>query len=87
MNKKDIALDTKSQAGCDILLLLTENAGVFLTNNRPQALKGMGLDYDTLKAKFPRLVYACSRVTDRRVLTETRRNLIRSAGLTRIFPW
>jgi len=58
MNKKDIALDTKTQAGRDVLMRLTESADVFLTNSRPQALKGMGLGYDVLKEKFPKLIYA-----------------------------
>ena len=33
-------------------------ADVFLTNNRTKALQKMGLDYDSLKDKYPRLVMA-----------------------------
>ena len=30
----------------------------FVTNNRVKSLVKMGLDYDTLHAKFPRLIHA-----------------------------
>lgn len=33
-------------------------ADVFLSNNRPQALKKMGLDYDSLESRYPGLIYA-----------------------------
>jgi cinnamoyl-CoA:phenyllactate CoA-transferase len=56
-NKRSIALDLKSEAGKAILFKLLEGADVFLTNWRPQALIKNGLDYDSLKTRFPKLVY------------------------------
>jgi len=41
-----------------VLHQLLEKADVFVTNNRADALKSMQLDYETLKEKYPRLVYA-----------------------------
>ena len=36
---------------------LLETADVFVTNNRDKSLKKMGIDYASLKERFPRLVY------------------------------
>ncbi|HEX4019167.1 MAG TPA: CaiB/BaiF CoA-transferase family protein [Frankiaceae bacterium] len=57
-NKRSICLDLKAREGREILLRLLENADVFVTNFRPAALAGLGLDYASLSARFPRLVYA-----------------------------
>ena len=57
-NKKSIALNLKSPAGKDILMRLIEKADVFITNWRNDALVRAGLDYETLKLKFPALVFA-----------------------------
>lgn len=57
-NKRNLALDLKKPEGMKILHKLLETADVFVTNNRLSALRRMGLDYDTLKNKYPRLVYA-----------------------------
>lgn len=56
--KKSIPLNLKSEAGMEVMLKLLEQADVFVTNTRPKALQKLGLDYETLKVKFPRLVYA-----------------------------
>lgn len=56
-NKRGISLNTKSEAGQKVLFQLLETADVFLTNWRPDALKRGGLDYETLKTRFPKLVY------------------------------
>lgn len=56
--KRDIALDLKTPEGQKIFHQLLDKADVFITNNRADALKKMKLDYDTLKEKYPRLVYA-----------------------------
>lgn len=58
-NKRGIALNTKTAAGQKILFELLEKADIFLTNWRPKARDRAGLDYKTLKQKFPHLVYAC----------------------------
>ena len=56
--KQHIALNAKNPQGMEVLLKLLEKADVFVTNTRPGALKRLGLDYETLKTRFPRLVYA-----------------------------
>lgn len=56
--KKAIALDLKTEKGLEILHQLLADADVFLTNNRIKALERQGLDYDTLKQKYPALIYA-----------------------------
>ena len=56
-NKRSIALDLKSPAGLDVLLKLLEGADVLITNLRPGPLRRLGLDYGSIGARFPRLVY------------------------------
>ena len=56
-NKKFISLDLKTKEGVDILLRLIENADIFCSNVRLKALEKLGLDYETLKMRFPRLIY------------------------------
>ncbi|MCQ2558973.1 MAG: CoA transferase, partial [Oscillospiraceae bacterium] len=55
-NKQGLSIDLKSEEGREVFYKLLENADVFLTNNRTEALERMGLDYATLHAKFPKLV-------------------------------
>lgn len=57
-NKRGIALDLRKPEGMEALHKLLATADVFVTNNRADALKSMQLDYDTLKEKYPRLVFA-----------------------------
>ena len=54
--KKFITLNIKTPAGRQVLEELIAGADIFVTNNRPNALKKNGLDYETLKAKYPKLV-------------------------------
>ena len=56
-NKRSIAIDLKSAEGREVMLKLLSEADVFLTNTRPKGLAKLGLDYETLKEKFPRLIY------------------------------
>lgn len=56
-NKRGIILDLRADAGKEVLFKLLEQADVFITNWRPQALVRQGLDYETLRERFPRLVY------------------------------
>ena len=56
--KKMIALNLKSPEGMEVFWKLLAEADVFVTNMRVQALKRLGLDYETLKDKYPRLIYA-----------------------------
>ena len=56
--KKLIALNLKSEEGKEIFWKLLEEADVFVTNTRPDALKRLGIDYDSVKERCPSLVYA-----------------------------
>lgn len=55
--KRHIALDLKAADGKAILCRLLEQADVFVTNTRPAALKRLGISYEDLKDRFPRLIY------------------------------
>ena len=57
-NKRDIAINLKTQEGKDLLDQILAKSQAMVTNFRPQALKRMGLDYETLSKKHPHLVYA-----------------------------
>lgn len=57
-NKKSVVVDMKTPEGKKIMDKLLQTANVFLTNNRTDALAKMGLDYETLSAKYPSLVWA-----------------------------
>lgn len=57
LGKKDIQLNTKTPEGKAILFRLLEKTDVFITNNRLKSLVKAGLDYDSLKDRFPKLVY------------------------------
>lgn len=56
-NKRSLAIDLKSSEGKAILLELVKTADVFLQNYRPGVAKRLGVDYETLSAINPRLVY------------------------------
>ena len=56
--KRSIAVDLKQEDGHAILHQLLETADVFLTNFRPGALRRLGLDAESLKERYPSLVYA-----------------------------
>lgn len=59
--KRSIALNLKDQRGRAALDALIERADVLTTNWRPGAAARLALDYDTLHARFPRLVYCNTR--------------------------
>ena len=56
--KKSITLDLKQQAGLDVLYRMLEDADVFLTSLLPPARRVMGIDAESLRARFPGLIYA-----------------------------
>lgn len=56
-NKRSISLNLKDPRGKEIVLELARQADIFVQNFRPGAIQRMGLDYETLKALNPRLVY------------------------------
>ena len=55
--KKSIRLNIKTGGGQEILHRLLKDADIFLTNTRAKSLKNLGLDYETLKEIYPRLIY------------------------------
>ena len=57
-NKRCISLNMKDAAGKEAFFKLLDQADVLITNWRVQALERAGLDYETLKVKYPKLVYA-----------------------------
>lgn len=58
LNKKFVTLNLKTEKGLEICYKLLEEADVFVTNTRTKSLVKLGLDYDTLKEKFPKLIFA-----------------------------
>lgn len=58
-NKRSLALDFTKPEGREILLRLLENCDVLVENFKTGTLKRYGLDHDSLKERFPALVY-CS---------------------------
>jgi crotonobetainyl-CoA:carnitine CoA-transferase CaiB-like acyl-CoA transferase len=57
--KKSIALNLKEDAARDVFYAMAADADVVLEGFRPGVVKRLGVDYDTLAAKNPRVVY-CS---------------------------
>ena len=58
-NKRSVTLDLKSGRGRDLLLRLIDRADVLLEGFRPGVTTRLGIDYETLARRHPRLVY-CS---------------------------
>jgi crotonobetainyl-CoA:carnitine CoA-transferase CaiB-like acyl-CoA transferase len=56
-NKKSICIDLKNPSGQEVMYQLIAKADVFITNVRPNALEKLGLDFATLQALNPRLIY------------------------------
>jgi crotonobetainyl-CoA:carnitine CoA-transferase CaiB-like acyl-CoA transferase len=57
-NKRSLTLDLKQAAGLAVLRRLLVGADVLVYNVRPNAMARLGLDYDSVAAINPRLVYA-----------------------------
>ena len=56
-NKRSMTLNLKSPEGVSILKKLVSNADVLVENYRPDVKFRLGVDYETLRAVNPRLVY------------------------------
>jgi crotonobetainyl-CoA:carnitine CoA-transferase CaiB-like acyl-CoA transferase len=57
-NKRSLTLNLKDPDGIAILKRLTERADVIVENYRPDVKHRLGIDYETLRAINPRLIYA-----------------------------
>ena len=58
-NKESVTLDFKTQEGRELLDQLIAKSDVLVENFRPGTMSKLGLDYETLAPRAPRLVY-CS---------------------------
>jgi crotonobetainyl-CoA:carnitine CoA-transferase CaiB-like acyl-CoA transferase len=56
--KRSIGLDLKSEGGLEVALRLADQADVLVENFRPGTAARLGLGYEQLSARNPRLVYA-----------------------------
>jgi crotonobetainyl-CoA:carnitine CoA-transferase CaiB-like acyl-CoA transferase len=57
--KRSLAVDLRAQAGRRLVQALAQRADVIVENFRPGVMKRLGLDYDSVAARNPRVVY-CS---------------------------
>jgi formyl-CoA transferase len=58
MNKKSITADVKHPEGKALVHRLIERADVFIENYGPGVIERLGLDYETVRAINPRIIYA-----------------------------
>lgn len=56
--KRSITLDLKMEEGREVLAKLLADADVLLTNLLPRARRKLEIDAETIRAKFPNLIYA-----------------------------
>jgi crotonobetainyl-CoA:carnitine CoA-transferase CaiB-like acyl-CoA transferase len=56
-NKRSITLDLKSPEGIEILKKLAAKSDILVENFRPDVKARLGIDYETLRAINPRLIY------------------------------
>ena len=59
-NKRSLVLDLKQEAGRDALMKIAESVDILIHNNRPQVMDRLGLDYESIKAVNPRIIYCGS---------------------------
>jgi crotonobetainyl-CoA:carnitine CoA-transferase CaiB-like acyl-CoA transferase len=58
-SKKSVQIDLKQATGRDVVLRLADQADVVIDNFRPGVMEAMGLGYETLAARNPRII-ACA---------------------------
>lgn len=56
--KRSVAIDINCPEGREAVERIIGDADVFVTNMRPRALEKLGLDAETLRARYPKLIYA-----------------------------
>jgi formyl-CoA transferase len=59
-NKRSLALDLKSARGKEVFRKLVGTADVVVENLRPGTMKDLGLDYESLRAANPGLIYVAA---------------------------
>ena len=57
-NKRSVTINLKTEAGRELFYALAETADIVVENSRPGVAKRLGIDYETLSKRNPRLVYA-----------------------------
>ena len=56
-NKRSVVLDLKKPRDRERLVAMAKDADVFVYNVRPQSMRKLGLDYESLRRVNPRLIY------------------------------
>src|SRR4029077_21233352 len=57
-NKRSVTIDLRSDRGRELLFRLIEDADVFVENFAPGSIERLGLSYDAIKSRNPRIIYA-----------------------------
>ena len=57
-NKRSIGIDFRLDGGLDLVREMADMADVVVENFKPGTMEKMGLSYETLSARNPRLIYA-----------------------------
>jgi formyl-CoA transferase len=57
-NKRSLVLDLKQPAAREVFYRLAETADIVVENYRPGATKRLGIDYEILRTRNPRIIYA-----------------------------
>ena len=58
LGKKHITLNLKTPEGLEAFDKIMATSDIFLTNTRLAGLQRLGIDYESVKEKYPRLIYA-----------------------------
>lgn len=60
-NKRSVCLDLKDEAHREVFLQLCDQADALVENMRAGVMDGLGLSYEVIAERNPRIVYACVR--------------------------
>ena len=55
---KSVPISPRDPKGLELMEKMVANSDVFISNYRPNVLAKIGMDYETLSAKYPRLIHA-----------------------------
>ena len=56
-SKRSVAINLTTQQGCEVFLQLVERSDVVLENFSPRVMGNFGLEWDTLSARNPQIIY------------------------------